>query len=192
MTRTTRTNRNTFWCTGCSQVMQVMSHAMLRASLASCVTRHDSSRGCANSSYKPRRSNRSLRSNTDSSEFSNDLSVVCQGRFTHRITEVTKKASNSFDQARPEHPPSPAKPAIGPPSFPCRPGSLTLIDDQLECLLIEEQARHGPRKGDTKGDGRLDRSTSIFCMIPCTDCLPVRCSLGDNRHAPRCCPPRDI
>jgi hypothetical protein len=114
--------------------------------------------------------NQSLRPNTDSSAFSNELTVVCQGRFTHRLTEVTKKASNSFDQARLEHPPCPAKPAIGQPSFPCRPGSSTLIDDQLEGLLIEEQARHGPRKGDMKGDQSIDRSTSIFCMIPCTDC----------------------
>ena len=55
------------------------------------------------------------------------LPVVCQEEFTHRIIEVTNKASNSFEQERLEHLVS-LYSAITSPSLPCSPSSSILID----------------------------------------------------------------
>jgi hypothetical protein len=44
-------------------------------------------------------------------------SVVCQGKFTHRIYKVTKKASNSLDQEYLEHPPRHRPPAFSLPPW---------------------------------------------------------------------------
>jgi hypothetical protein len=76
----------------------------------------------------------------------NELALVCQRKFTRRITGLTMKASNSFDQECPEHLVSPTKtpthPAIAPSSLPCRSESSVLIKG----LLTETQARHGTGK----------------------------------------------
>jgi hypothetical protein len=87
--------------------------------------------------------------------------VVCQGGFTHRVTELTEKASNSFDQERLERPVSATDPAIAPPPSPGYSGSSTVIDRQFEGSLIEKQAHH-----ETTEEGR---STYIFYTIACID-----------------------
>jgi hypothetical protein len=68
-----------------------------------------------------------------------ELTKVRYGKFTHRITEVTKKALNSF-----EHPVSPSHPAI---TLPCRPVSSLLIDGYSEASLTGKQTHHGNGKG---------------------------------------------
>jgi hypothetical protein len=49
-----------------------------------------------------------------------ELTAVCQGEFSYRITEATKNVSNRFDQEHHEQPVSPkvspAYPVIAPPS----------------------------------------------------------------------------
>ena len=83
----------------------------------------------------------------------------------YRITEVTKKALNSFDQERLDRPVSPTYPAIVPPSSSCHPGSSIVIDGNFEGPLTERQAHHGT---GMKFTGR--RCTFIFSTIACTDC----------------------
>jgi hypothetical protein len=79
--------------------------------------------------------------------------MVRQKDFPHPIAEVTKKASNSFDQERLEHPVSPTYPALAPPSFHCRPGSSIMIDSQFKGPWIGKQA-HGtwnlPKEADER------------------------------------------
>jgi hypothetical protein len=77
---------------------------------------------------------------------------------SYRITEVTKKASISFDQERLGHPVSPTDPAIAPLSLPCCPGSPILIDGHFEGSLTGQQAHQGTGKEITKGG----RCTSPF------------------------------
>jgi hypothetical protein len=82
-----------------------------------------------------------------------DLTVVCQGMFTHRIIEITSK---SFDQKRHEHLVSPADSAIALVSFHSDP------DGHVEGPLTEKQAHHGTGKGSAKGG----QCTYIFGTVP--------------------------
>jgi hypothetical protein len=115
-----------------------------------------------------------------------EFAVVCQG-FSHPITEVTKKSSNSFDLERLERPVSLAYPAIALPSSLCHPRISDMLDDQFEGPLTENKGHHATGKELTGG-----RRTYIFCTMACTGVDLVRCSHSHNRHAPRRCPPRDI
>ena len=107
----------------------------------------------------------------------------------HSQDEVT--SSSRFDRERLEYPVSQAYPAIAPPSFPCRLGSSIsiLIDGNLEGLLPEKQAHHESGKELTRG---CRCPYIFFCSAACTDYWLAWCSPGDNRHAPRCCPPKNI
>ena len=79
--------------------------------------------------------------------------------FTHRVTEVTKKAPKSgFDQERIEHLVSQACLAIAPQSSTCHPGSSITIEDHFDGSLGEKQAHQGTRKEFSKGG----RCTHIF------------------------------
>ena len=74
-------------------------------------------------------------------------------KFTCRVTEVTKKASNGLDQGRLEHPdrPSPpTHPAITPLSPPFLRSSIP-IDGHFEGLLAKMQVHHGSWKESTEG-----------------------------------------
>jgi hypothetical protein len=78
----------------------------------------------------------------------NELTVVCQGEFTSRITEAANNVSNSFDQV------SHAYPAIAQPSIPSRPGSSTLINCHFESSLTEMQSyRRNGRESSRGGRG---------------------------------------
>jgi hypothetical protein len=86
-----------------------------------------------------------------------ELTVVSQGKSTHRITEVAIKALNTFDQEHFEHPVSSAYPAIlVPPSSPFRPES-PIMDGHFEGSSTEEKVHHL-------------RCTYTFCLTACTDC----------------------
>ena len=92
------------------------------------------------------------------------FTVVCQGEFIHRITEVTKKFLSSSDQKRLENPVSPAYHAIAPPSPPGRAGSSTTIDGHFESSLTEMRACTG------KDPNKARQSTYISYTAPCTNC----------------------
>ena len=78
--------------------------------------------------------------------------MVCHGEFTHTNTEVTKRASNSFDEDRLEHPVSPADPDIAPPPSPTLSASSSLTEKGEHHETWEEFTEEG-------------RSTYIFCTI---------------------------
>jgi hypothetical protein len=83
---------------------------------------------------------------------------------------------------------TPACPTIAPSSFPCATCGNSrpiMIDGVFGGSLIGNEYPKG---------GRL-KCTYIFWTITCTDCWlrPVRsCSSGDDRYAPRRCPPEGI
>ena len=91
---------------------------------------------------------------------------------------------------------SPTCPTIAPSSFRCATCGNSrpiMIDGVFEGSLIGKQVQHGTGNEYPKGD-RL-KCTYIFWTITCTDCWlrPVRsCSSGDDRYAPRRCPPEGI
>jgi hypothetical protein len=94
-----------------------------------------------------------------------EFTVVCQGKLTHRITEVTKKISNSFNQEHlehlVEHRISPVYPAFASPLSSRHPASSIPMD-----IEGEKQAHYGIRKESTKGV----RCMYTFCTILYTDC----------------------
>ena len=84
--------------------------------------------------------------------------MVCQREFTHRITGRTKKALNSFDLERLEHPVSQAYPAIALPSSPRH--SIPIDGGSL----TEKQVHRETGKV-------FIRCTYIFCGISCCNNL---------------------
>ena len=106
--------------------------------------------------------------------------MVCQGEFTHKITEVTKLALKSFDQERLEYPVSPLYDAIAPPPSPCQPGSSILIEgcSQPENLKQAHDVAVIDVTGNFSGKGKGKEVITmkgcqrkhIFCLIICTDC----------------------
>jgi hypothetical protein len=87
----------------------------------------------------------------------NEFTVVLQGEFTHWITEVSKKPSNSFDQGclRVKHPIFPPYPAIATALLSLPPGSSMPIDSHSEGSLAEKQVyyvtgRNLPKEADVR------------------------------------------
>ena len=110
--------------------------------------------------------------------------MVCQGGFIHKITEVTKLASKSFDQERPEHPVSPLYNAIAPPPSTCQPGSSILIEgcshpenlkqahDVAKDVAVIDVTGNFSGKGKGKEFIMMKgcQRKHIFCLLICTDC----------------------
>jgi hypothetical protein len=93
-----------------------------------------------------------------------EVTVVCQGKFTHQITGLTKNASNSFDQERLDRTVSSSYPAIVPPLSPCHPGPSVPKDGHFEDSLAVTQAG--------KESTKWGQCTYIFCTIVC-DSVPT-------------------
>ena len=89
--------------------------------------------------------------------------------FTHWITGVAKKASNSFDQKCLEHLMSRLYPIpIAPQPSPCHPGPSISIDDSFKGSLTENQAHHGTGKEPTKLEGGQCTYTFVQNTADCS------------------------
>jgi hypothetical protein len=97
-----------------------------------------------------------------------EFTAVRQRKFTHQITELSKKALNSFDQERLERPVSPVYCAMGPPLSPCRPGPPTTIDGHFEDLSTEKQEIRGTWKESNAKRGQS--CMCIFSTVTCCGC----------------------
>jgi hypothetical protein len=112
-----------------------------------------------------------------------ELSTVCQGKFTRSIDQVTNKIPNSPAQkpARRQVSPPYSGIALPSPSFPTHPRSP--IDSCLEgSLTAESHARHRTGK---KLSNRRRRMCDSFAQYPPMTADSMRCRPAIiNRHAP--------